>query len=53
MFNANGDSLPGPLIIAPVAQKLVKAIHRINRYPEDEYYENQLRYPLARDLSGG
>ena len=30
---------------APVVQKLDNAIHRINRYPEDRYYENQLRYP--------
>ena len=29
------------------------AIHRINHYPEDKYYENQLRYPLDSNLSGG
>ena len=29
------------------------AIHQINHYPADEYYGNQLRYPLDRDLSGG
>ena len=37
----------------PVVQKLDSAIHRINRYPEDKYYENQLRYPLDSNLSSG
>jgi len=32
--------------LAPVVQKLDSAIHGINRYPEDKYYENQLRYPV-------
>ena len=35
----------------PVVQKLDSAIHRINRYPEDRYYDNQLRCPLDSDLS--
>ena len=39
--------------LAPVVQTLDSAIHRINHYPADEYYGNQLRYPLDRDLSGG
>ena len=38
---------------APVVQTLDRAIHRINHYPADKYYGNQLRYPLDRDLSGG
>ena len=38
---------------APVVQKLDNAIHRINRYPEDRYYESQLRYPLDSNLSIG
>ena len=38
---------------APVVQKLDNVIHRINRYPEDRYYENQLRYPLDSNLSSG
>ena len=38
---------------APVVQTLDSAIHRINRYPADKYYGNQLRYPLESDLSGG
>ena len=38
---------------APVVQTLDNAIHRINHYPADKYYRNQLRYPLDRDLSGG
>ena len=38
---------------APVVQKLDNAIHRTNRYPEDKYYENQLRYPLDSNLSSG
>ena len=37
----------------PVVQKLDNSIHRINRYPEDKYYENQLRYPLDSNLSRG
>ena len=35
-------------ILAPVVQKLDIAIHRINCYPVDKYYEIQLRYPLER-----
>ena len=38
---------------APVVQTLDNAIHRINHYPADKYYRNQLRYLLDRDLSGG
>ena len=38
---------------APVVQTLDSAIHRINHYPADKYYGNQLRYPLDSDLSGG
>ena len=37
----------------PVVQTLDSAIHRINHFPADKYYENQLRYPLDRALSGG
>ena len=40
-------------ILAPVVQKLDSATHRINHYPADKYYGNQLRYPLDRDLSDG
>ena len=39
--------------LAPVVQTLDRAIHRINHYPADKYYGNQLRYPLDSDLSGG
>ena len=38
---------------ALVVQTLDSAIHRINHYPADKYYGNQLRYPLDSDLSGG
>ena len=38
---------------APVVQTLDSGIHRINHSPADKYYENQLRYPLDSDLSGG
>ena len=38
---------------APVVQTLDSAIHRINHYPADKYYGNQLRDPLDRDLSCG
>ena len=47
--NASVLSLPQD----PVVQKLDNAIHRTNRYPEDKYYENQLRYPLDSNLSSG
>ena len=36
------DSLRG--IHALVVRKLDSAIQQINRYPEDKYYDNQLRY---------
>ena len=39
--------------LAPVVQTLDSAIHRINHYPADKYYGNQLLYPLDSDLSGG
>ena len=38
---------------APVVQTLDSAIHRINHYPVDKYQENQLRYAVDSDLSGG
>ena len=38
---------------APVVQRLDNAIHRINRYPADKYWQNKLRYPLDSELSGG
>ena len=38
---------------APVVQTLDSAIQRINHYPADKYYGNQLRSPLDSDLSGG
>ena len=41
------------ILLAPVVQTLDSAIHRINHYPADKYYANQLRYPLDSDLSGG
>ena len=47
--NASVLSLPQ----APVVQTLDSATHRINHYPADNYYGNQLRYPLDSDLSGG
>ena len=36
-----------------LVQTLESTIHRINHYPVDKYWGNQLHYPLARDLSGG
>ena len=39
--------------LAPVVQTLDNTIHRINHYPADKYYGNQLRYLLDRDLSDG
>ena len=34
-------------------QRMGYAIHHINHYPVDKYYQNQLRYSLDSDLSGG
>ena len=45
------STLPG--VQAPVVQTLDSAIHRINYYPADKYYGNQLRYTPDSDLSGG
>ena len=39
--------------LAPIVQTLDSAILRINHYPADKYYGNQLRYPLDNDLSCG
>ena len=36
-----------------VVQTLDSTMHRINRYPVDKYYENQLCYPLDSDLTSG
>ena len=45
---------PKDELLAPVVQTLDRStIHRINHYPADKYYGNQLRYPLDSDLSGG
>ena len=54
-INFNGAPFPSLLgiCLVPVVQKLYSAIHRINHYPVDKYYGNQLRYPLESDLSGG
>ena len=41
------------LNLAPVVQTLDSAIHRINHYPADKCYGNQLCYPLDSHLSGG
>ena len=41
------------IYLAPVVQTLDSATQRINHYPADKYYGNQLRYPLDGDLSGG
>ena len=38
---------------APVVQKLDSAIHRINHYPVEKYYEDRLRYTLDSDLTSG
>ena len=37
---------------APVVKKMDSTIHRINHYPwpVGKYLENQLRYPVDRDL---
>ena len=43
----------GQNVQAPVVQTLDSAIQRINHYPADKCYANQLRYPLDSDLSGG
>ena len=37
----------------PVVQTLDSAIRRINHYPVDKYYGNQLHYPVDKSLSAG
>ena len=37
-------------LLRPVVQTLDSFIHRNNQYPVDNYYGNQLHYPLDRDL---
>ena len=44
---------PDSIHLALVVQTLDSAIYRINHYPADKYYGNELRYPLDSDLSGG
>ena len=41
------------ICLASVVQTLDGAIHRINHYPADKYYGNQLRYPVDSYLSCG
>ena len=47
------EKVDNAIQLAPVVQKLDSAIHRINHYPADKYYRNQLCYPLDSDLSSG
>ena len=39
--------------LAPVVQSVDNTIHLINHYPVDKCWQNKLRHPLDRDLSGG
>ena len=39
--------------LAPVVQTMDSAVHRINHYPADKHYQNQLSYPVDSDLSSG
>ena len=45
--------LPVARLRAPIVQTLDNAIHRINLYPVDKYWQNKPRYTLDSDLSGG
>ena len=47
------QSLDSAIHQVQVVQMLDSAIHRINHYPADKRKENQLRYWLDIDLSGG
>ena len=44
---------PIALILVLVVQKLDSAIHRMNCFPAEKSYGNQLRYLVDSDLSGG
>ena len=48
-----GYVIPSEMYWSQSVQELDSAIQRINHYPVDKYKENQLRYPLDRDLSAG
>ena len=39
--------------LVPVVQRVDNAVHGINRYPVNKYYQNKPRYPLDSDLSSG
>ena len=39
--------------LAPVVQRLGNAVHHINHYPVNKCQENNPRYRLDSDLSGG
>ena len=39
-------------LLALVVQTMGSAIHRINHYPADKHWQNQLSYPVDSDLSG-
>ena len=41
------------ILLAPVVQTLVSAIHRINHYPADSVINFRNTYPLDSYLSGG
>ena len=44
---------PIALILAMDVQKLDGSIHRMNCFPAENSYGNQLRYLVDSDLSGG
>ena len=52
-LNRENSNVMVIVVLASVVQTLDSAIHRINHYPTDKYYGNQLPYPLDSDLSGG
>ena len=39
--------------LAPVVQTMDSAVQRINYYPADKHWQNQLSYPGDSDLSSG
>ena len=53
LYGANNWAMNRISELASVVQKVDSAIHRINHYPADEHYQNQLSYPVDSDLSSG
>ena len=51
--NKHGTNNHSSLSPCSLFKGLILFIHRINHYPEEKYWGDQLRYPVDSDLFGG